>query len=114
MPARLYEKSPGTGARLCFVGHALMENRSGLIVQGGLTQADGYAERKAALDMIHRHSPGSTWRLTLGADKGYDAGGFVSDLRQACVGLVSEKRRFLESLRAIKETDNDEQTDNQA
>ena len=83
--ARLYKKSPGTGAMLCFMGHALMENRNGLIVQGDLTQAEGHAERKAALNMIHRHSPGSTRRLTLGADKGYDAGGFVRDLRQACV-----------------------------
>ena len=39
--ARLYKKSPGTGAMLCFIGHALMENRNGLIVQGDLTQADG-------------------------------------------------------------------------
>lgn len=56
--ARLYKKSPGTSAMLCYIGHALMENRSGLIVQGDLTQADGHAERRAALDMIHRHSPG--------------------------------------------------------
>jgi transposase len=83
--ARLYRKSPGTGAVLCFMGHALMENRHGLIVQGELTRADGHAERKAALDMIHNHSPGSTRRLTLGADKGYDSAGFVRDLRQACV-----------------------------
>jgi hypothetical protein len=55
--ARLYKKSPGTGAMLCFMGHALMENRNGLIVQGDLTKADGRAERKAALDMVHRHSP---------------------------------------------------------
>ena len=85
---------PVTGAVLCFMGHALMENRSGLIVQGDLTQADGHAERRAALDMIHRHSPGSTRRLTLGADKGYDAAGFVSDLRQACVTPhVAQKSR---------------------
>ncbi|WP_353351908.1 IS5 family transposase, partial [Aquicoccus sp. SU-CL01552] len=83
--ARLYKKSPGTGAMLCFMGHALMENRSGLIVQGDLTHADGHAERRAALDMVHRHSPGSTRRLTLGADKGYDAAGYVAGLRQACV-----------------------------
>jgi len=68
--ARLYKKSPGTGAMLCFMGHALMENRSGLIAQGDLTWADGHAERRAALEMIHRHSPGSTRRLTLGADRG--------------------------------------------
>ena len=67
------------------MGHALMENRSGLIVQGDLTRAGGHAERRAALDMIHRHSPGSTRRLTLGADRGYDVAGFVTDLRQACV-----------------------------
>jgi len=93
--ARLYKKSPGTGAMLCFIGHALMENRNGLIVQGDLTQADGHAERKAALDMVHRHSPGSTRRLTLGADKGYDAGGFIADLRQACVTPhVAQKSRY--------------------
>ena len=63
----------------------MMENRHGLIVQTEMTQADGHAERKAALAMIHRHSPGSTRRLTLGADKGYNCADFVSDLRQACV-----------------------------
>jgi len=93
--ARLYKKSPGTGAVLCFMGHALMENRHGFVVQGELTRADGHAERKAALDMIHRHSPGSTRRLTLGADKGYDAAGFVTDLRQACVTPhVAQKSRY--------------------
>lgn len=93
--ARLYKKSPGTGATLCFIGHALMENRSGLIVQGDLTRADGHAERRAALDMVHRHSPGSTRRLTLGADKGYDAAEFVADLRQACVTPhVAQKSRY--------------------
>lgn len=93
--ARLYKKSPGTGAMLCFMGHALMENRSGLIVQGDLTHADGHAERRAALDMVHRHSPGSTRRLTLGADKGYDAAGYVAGLRQACVTPhVAQKSRY--------------------
>ena len=93
--ARLYKKSPGTGAALCFMGHALMENRHGLIVQGDLTQADGHAERKAALDMVHRHSPGSTRRLTLGADKGYDSADFVADLRQACVTPhIAQKSRY--------------------
>lgn len=93
--ARLYKKSPGTGAMLCFIGHALMENRSGLIVQGDLTQADGHAERRAAMDMIHRHSPGSTRQLTLGADKGFDAAEFVADLRRACVTPhVAQKVRY--------------------
>jgi transposase len=83
--ARLYKKSPGAGAILCFMGHTLMENRNGLIVQAEVTQADGHAERKAALELVNRHSPGSTRRLTLGADKGYDSADFISDLRRMCV-----------------------------
>jgi hypothetical protein len=47
-----------------------MENRNGLVVQAELTQADGHGERKAALEMINRHAPGSTRCLTLAADKG--------------------------------------------
>ena len=99
--ARLYKKSPGTGASLCFLGHTLMDEAgsatgprtppqgNGLIVETEMTQADGHTERRVALAMIHRHSPGSTRRLTVGADKGYDKGydcaDFVRDLRQACV-----------------------------
>ncbi len=83
--ARLFKKSPGAGAMLCFMGHTLMENRNGLVVQVDLTQADGRAERRAAIDMIDRHSPGSTRRLTLGADKGFDSADFVADLRRMCV-----------------------------
>jgi hypothetical protein len=47
--------------------------------------ADGHAEREAALAMIERHTSGSTRRLTLGADKGYDSADFVADLRRMCV-----------------------------
>ena len=93
--ARLYRKSPGTGAVLCFMGHTLMENRNGLIVQAELTRADGHAERQAALAMIQRHSPGSTRRRTLGADKGYDSADFVADLRRACVTPhIAQKTRY--------------------
>jgi hypothetical protein len=53
------------------MGHALMENRSGLIVAATVTKATGTAERVAAEEMIVRHSPGAR-RLTLGADKGYN------------------------------------------
>src|SRR4051794_24267490 len=61
-------------------GHALMENRTGLVVAAMVTQATGTAERKAAEEMIVRHSPGAR-RITLGADKGYDAAAFVADMR---------------------------------
>ena len=50
-----------------------------------LTRVEGHAERRAALSMIHAHSPGSTRQLTLGADRGYHSADFVRDLRQACV-----------------------------
>ena len=92
--ARLYKKAPGAAAMLCFMGHTLMENRNGLVVQAELTHADGHGERKAALEMINRHSPGSTRRLTLGADKGYDSADFVADLsRMVVTPHVAQKAR---------------------
>ncbi|HSP24065.1 MAG TPA: IS5 family transposase [Saliniramus sp.] len=78
--ARLYRKGPGMEARLAYLGHALMENRSGLLVDARLTRASGHAERVAALAMIEARAdrPGA---LTLGADRGYDAEDFVNELR---------------------------------
>jgi transposase len=78
--ARLYRKGAGREAKLCFMGHALMENRNGLIVDACLTRADGHAERIAALHMIEPHVDRPA-RVTLGADKGYDAEDFVNELR---------------------------------
>jgi len=78
--AKLLKKGKGKEAKLCFMGHALMENRSGLVVDSRLTQATGTAERSAALEMIE-DVPG-TQQITLGADRGYDVASFVKDLRQ--------------------------------
>jgi transposase len=78
--AKLYRKGAGREAKLCFMGHALMENRHGLVVDACLTQADGHAERIAALHMIEPHADRPR-RVTLGADKGYDAEDFVNELR---------------------------------
>jgi transposase len=78
--AQLYRKGRGKEAKLSFMGHTLMENRSGLVVAAVLTRATGTAERAAAEEMIVRHSPGAS-RITLGADKGYDAASFVADMR---------------------------------
>jgi transposase len=83
--ARLYRKAKGRPAQLCYMGHALTENRNGFVVEATLTHADGTAERRAAIDMLNAHDPGSERRITLGADKGYDAGGFIADLRKMCV-----------------------------
>ena len=78
--ARLYRKGPGMEAKLCFIGHGLMENRSGLIVEARLTRVSGHAERLAALELIEGFADRPT-AITLGADKGYDAADFVEELR---------------------------------
>jgi transposase len=78
--ARLYRKGPGMEAKLCFIGHGLMENRSGLIVDARLTRVSGHAERLAALDMIQSFADRPS-AITLSADKGYDAADFVEELR---------------------------------
>ena len=86
--ARLYRKGDGQPARLCYMGHALMENRNGLVVGGGVTQATGTAEREAALALVDARpdrSRGSRRRITLGADKAYDVTAFVEDLRARAV-----------------------------
>jgi hypothetical protein len=78
--ARLYRKGPGKEAKLCFMGHALMENRNGLVVDACLTEANGHAERIAALHMIEPRADRPT-PITLGADKAYDAEDFINELR---------------------------------
>jgi len=78
--ARLYKKGRGKEAKLCFIGHGLMENRSGLLVDACLTPADGHGERVAALAMIEPRADRPR-AITLGADKGYDAEDFVNELR---------------------------------
>jgi transposase len=92
--AKLCKKGKGKEAKLSYMGHALMENRHGLVVQADATQANGTAERAAALEMIDRQAPGTSNQLTLGADKAYDAREFVADLRQKCVTPhVAQKAR---------------------
>jgi transposase len=81
--ARLYKKGDGQPARLCYIGHVLMENRNGLAVDAGVTTASGTAEREAALAMLDRRK--RRHRITLGADKAYDVRQFVEDLRERSV-----------------------------
>jgi len=86
--ARLYKKSTGEAAKLCYLGHLLIENRHGLVVDTRVTQATGTAERDAAAAMV-RHRRG-----TLGGDKAYDAKEFVRQVR--ALGLtphVAQKPR---------------------
>jgi transposase len=77
--ARLYRKSQGSEAKLSYLGHALMENRHGFLVNTLVTQADGTAERDAALLMASQ-IPGVK-PVTLGGDKNYDTQELVRYLR---------------------------------
>jgi len=77
--ARLYRKSSGQPSRLCYMGHLLIENRHGLIVDVRTTHATGRAEREAAEAMVAAAARGR--RVTLGSDKAYDAAEHVANLR---------------------------------
>jgi len=78
--ARLYRKSHNAAAILCYQGHVLMENRSGLVVSAVVTHATGSGEREAALAMLDVLPKGRA--RTIGADKGYDTSGFVTACRE--------------------------------
>ena len=78
--ARLYRKGQGKEAKLCFMGHGLMENRNGLLVDACLTLADGHGERVAALHLIEPRAERPR-AITLGADKAYDTEDFINELR---------------------------------
>ncbi len=95
----LARKSRGTGAVLAYRGHLLTENRNGLVVSTLTTRAYGSAERDAALLMAEA-LPG-TRRITLGADKGYDARDFIHELRHMEITWMSEQRatRVINSVR---------------
>ena len=77
--SRLYKKSKGSESKLSFLGHALMENRNGLVVDARVTEANGTAERDAAMGMALKFSSDQQ-KKTLGADKAYDTKDFVAVL----------------------------------
>lgn len=80
--ARLMRKGRGREARLSFSGHALVENRHGLLVDLRVSEANGRSERQTALQMMQRHK---RHRITVGADRGYDCADFVQQCRQASI-----------------------------
>jgi transposase len=80
--AKLYRRSHSGEARLAYLGHLVIENRHGLIVDAMATPADGRAERDAAVHMLRKQvKRRGRRRRTVGADKGYDTYGFVGDSR---------------------------------
>jgi transposase len=80
--AKLYKKAKGQEAKLAFLGHVLMENHNGLVVETRLTAASGTAEREAALQMMEEKRKQKRGRLTLGDDKNYDTREQVAALRE--------------------------------
>jgi len=79
--ARLARKGSGREAKLSHGAHILMENRSGLVVDVSVSEANGRAERTEALRMVKRSRRRHGLRMkTLAADKGYAAGGFLHEL----------------------------------
>jgi transposase len=80
--ARLYKKSAGQESKLSYLGHTLVENRNGLIAAAMTTQADGRAERDAALLMLYELTRKRSGRITTGADKAYDTRDFVDTVRE--------------------------------
>jgi len=80
--AKLARKGKGQEAKLCFAGHALMDNRNGLLVDLQVSEANGSAERETALSMLQEHAPEGA---TIGADRGFDTRDFVRRCREAGV-----------------------------
>jgi hypothetical protein len=81
--AMLAKKGKGKEAKLCFMGHVLMENRNGLVVDVAMTRATGTAERDTALELLGK-IPGKR-RITVGGDKNYDTKDFVKSCRSMTV-----------------------------
>jgi transposase len=81
--SRLMRKGHGQPAKLTFMGHALVENRHGLLVDLRVSTATGFAEREVAIQMMDHHDRAA--RATLGADRGYDSQDFVDNCRALAV-----------------------------
>lgn len=79
--AKLMRKGAGQAARLCFSGHALMENRSGMLVDLRIAEANGRAEIDMALAMLKENVARSK-PITVGGDRGFDVQRFVDGARE--------------------------------
>ncbi len=80
--AKLYRKADGREAKLCYMGHAVIENRNGLAVGGTVTEANSTAERRASEAMLKKKARPSGRRITVGEDKAYDTSDHVAALRE--------------------------------
>ena len=106
--ARFYRKGSGKEAKLCHMGHAVAENRHGLVMSVMVTEANGTAEREAALTMLDRlHDRHGVRPKTVGTDKGYDSGPFYLDLEARGIephGAIAKPPRDPERVRRVQRT----------
>lgn len=107
--ARLYRKAQGRESKLAFMGHVVMENRNGLAVDASLSLATGTAEREATLTMLDRRDKTSR-RITLAADKAYDATDFIDDLRSRKVTPHIAVNGTISKLGKVRKTAIDKRT----
>src|ERR1700736_973684 len=98
--ARLFRKSKGSEARLGYLGHVLMENRNGLLRQTFLSEANGRAERDAAMLMAETIPGGK--RVTLSGDKNYDTQERVACLSRFQFPSSFQLRRVSKKLSAAR------------
>ena len=81
--ALLYKKGEGQAARLYHTGHALTENRHGLVMAVTVSGSTGQAEPAAALELIDAFQKSLGVKVkTLGSDKGYDGGPYLMELEK--------------------------------
>jgi hypothetical protein len=88
----MYKKSYGKESKLSYLGHALVENRNGLIAAAMVTHADGYAERDAALLMLTEKQQGRARPITVGADKAYDSEDYLANTSPRMLALKNEQQ----------------------
>lgn len=80
-PEAKLARKKGKESRMSYSAHALMENRNGLLVDFRVEDANGFAERETAIDML-RDNVVKDRRITVGGDKGYDTADFVRECRE--------------------------------
>lgn len=108
--SRLFRKGFGKEATLCHLGHVLGENRNGLILGITVTEANGTAERSAALDLVDGlKAAQDRVPKTLGSDKGYDGGAYYRALEERGVephgAMVEQRLRSLDEVRPKERAD---------
>jgi len=108
--SRIYRKALGKEAKLCYMGHALMENRNGLAVGGIVTTASGKAERRASEKMLKAKANETGHRITTAEDKAYDTADHVAALRKIGVTPHVAQNNFTTKTGKTRKSAIDERT----